>query len=151
MRRRWMAGALEVVITAALVGGALAQPQSGRGGGRAGGGFYDAKTVETVRGDVVGVEKVARGRGPYGGGVHVSLKTDKETLDVHLGPAWYLDREHFRVAPKEQLQVRGSRVTWQGRPALIAAEVRKGSHALKLRDENGLPVWRGRRSRGQGN
>lgn len=35
----------------------------------------------------------------------------------------------------------GSRVTFQGKPAVIAAEVKKGDEVLKLRDETGLPAW----------
>jgi len=26
-----------------------------------------------------------------GRGVHLMLKTDKETISVHLGPVWYID------------------------------------------------------------
>jgi hypothetical protein len=29
-----------------------------------------------------------------------------------------------------------------GKPAIIAAQVKKGNEILKLRDENGIPVWR---------
>jgi len=30
-----------------------------------------------------------------------------------------------------------------GQPAVIAAEVKKGDIVLKLRDDNGIPVWSG--------
>ena len=39
--------------------------------------------------------------------------------------------------------VKGSRVTFAGNPAIIAAEVKKGDAVLKLRDENGFPAWAG--------
>ena len=38
---------------------------------------------------------------------------------------------------------KGSRVTVQGKPELIAAEVRKGDETLRLRDESGVPAWSG--------
>jgi len=44
---------------------------------------------------------------------------------------------------KDNLEIRGSRVTSQGKPAIIAAEIRKGDQILKLRDENGIPAWSG--------
>ena len=47
------------------------------------------------------------------------------------------------VEVKDNLEIRGSRVTSQGKPAIIAAEIRKGDQILKLRDENGIPAWSG--------
>jgi hypothetical protein len=45
------------------------------------------------------------------------------------------------------VEVKGSRITFEGKPAIIAAEIKKGEETLKLRDENGFPVWSGWRSR----
>ncbi len=33
----------------------------------------------------------------------------------------------------------------EGKPALIAAEVKKGNEVMKLRDANGVPAWSGGR------
>jgi hypothetical protein len=36
-------------------------------------------------------------------------------------------------------------VTVDGKPAIVAAQIKKGNEVLKLRDDNGVPVWsRGR-------
>ena len=44
---------------------------------------YDPKTVETIQGKVLSVEKTpSKGRG-YG--VHLTLQTEKETISVHFG------------------------------------------------------------------
>jgi hypothetical protein len=51
------------------------------------------------------------------------------------------------IEPKDLVEVTGSRLTFQGKPALIAAEVRKGEEMLKLRDDSGYPVWAGWRRR----
>jgi hypothetical protein len=48
-----------------------------------------------------------------------------------------------KIQPKDTVEVKGSRVTVQGQPALIAAEVKKGDEVLKLRDEAGIPMWAG--------
>ncbi len=45
------------------------------------------------------------------------------------------------------MKVRGSRITFKGKPAIITAEVKKGDQILRLRDENGFPVWSGWRRR----
>lgn len=102
---------------------------------------YDPKTVETIQGKVVSVEKATRGQGrSYG--VHLTLQTDKETISVHLGPGWYIEKQTPRIEANDTITVTGSRVTIDGKPAIIAAQVKKGNETLKLRDENGIPVWR---------
>jgi hypothetical protein len=103
---------------------------------------YDSKTVETLQGKVLSVEKMQqRGRG-----IHLMLQTDKETISVHLGPSWYIDKQTPKIEANDTITVTGSRVTVGGKPAIIAAQVKKGSEVLKLRDDNGVPVWsRGRR------
>jgi hypothetical protein len=105
------------------------------------GGRYDPQTVETVSGEVISVDKVAYGRrGSYG--IHVLLRTDKGEIPVHLGPSWFVDRQTMKVALHDRVEVTGSRVIYGGKPALIAAEVRKGSETLQLRSRDGLPLWR---------
>ena len=39
--------------------------------------------------------------------------------------------------------MKGARVVVDGKPALIAAEVKKGDALLKLRDAGGVPAWSG--------
>jgi len=108
--------------------------------------MYDPKTVETAKGEVVSVEKFATTNG-MSAGVHLLLKTEKETISVHLGPSWYLENQDAQVEPKDKIEITGSRLTLDGKPVLIAAEVKKGDGVLKLRDENGVPMWAGWRKR----
>jgi hypothetical protein len=75
--------------------------------------------------------------------VHILVKTDKETVDVHLGPGWYIDNQDVKIMAGDKVEVKGSRVIFQDKPAIIAAEVKKGDEVLKLRDESGFPVWAG--------
>ena len=44
----------------------------------------------------------------------LTLKTEKETLHVILGPSWYIEQQHFAVAPKDQVEIKGSRIPIQG-------------------------------------
>ncbi|MBI5546551.1 MAG: DNA-binding protein [Deltaproteobacteria bacterium] len=108
--------------------------------------LYDPKTVETVTGVITKVERITPMRG-MSAGIHLRLKTEKEAVAIHLGPEWYLSKDDLKLEPKDKIQVKGSRVTLNGKPAIIAAEVVKGDRALKLRDEDGLPVWSGWRRR----
>lgn len=107
--------------------------------------MYDPKTVETLHGEVVSVNKIPAAGRYYG--VHVTLKTDKETIPVHLGPGWFIEHQDTKIEPQDKVEITGSRVVYEGEPAVIAAEVTKGDEVLKLRDENGLPFWAGWRKR----
>lgn len=104
--------------------------------------MYDPKTVGTISGEVISVDMITPMKG-MSQGVHLTLKTDKEIISVHLGPWWYIENRDIRIEPKDKIEVAGSRITYQGKPAIIAANVKKGDEVLKLRDENGLPVWAG--------
>ena len=140
-----LAVAATMLFTASL---ALAQPWKGfRGSGNWGMGtpyqrMYNPATVETISGTVESVDKITPMRGMYYG-IHLQLKTDKETIAVHLGPGWYIERLDTKIEKGDNVQVKGSRVTMMGKPAIIAAEVKKGDSVLKLRDENGFPMWAG--------
>ena len=103
--------------------------------------MYDPKTVETVSGEVVQVKTIPHRRGTGSGG-HLILKTAKEEIPVHLGPSFYLDKQDVKIAQNDKIEVKGSRVTTKGgNPILLAAEVKKGTDPLTLRDENGIPAW----------
>jgi hypothetical protein len=118
----------------------------GWGPGAPYGRMYDVKTVETIHGEVLAVERFTSEKG-MSAGLHLLVKADKETLSVHLGPEWYLERQDVEIKVKDVIGVKGSRVTFEGEPAIIAAEVRKGDEILTLRDASGFPVWSGWRRR----
>jgi hypothetical protein len=104
--------------------------------------MFDPKTVETISGEVVQVKKISHRR-RAGYGVHLIVKTEKEEIPVSLGPSWYLDKQEVKIDEKDKVEVKGSRVTLKGgKPAVIAAEVKKGAAILKLRDADGTPAWR---------
>jgi hypothetical protein len=108
--------------------------------------LYDPKAVETIRGEVVSGDRIIPRKGrSYG--VHQVVKTDKETVSVQLSPAWYLENQDIKISPGDKVEITGSRVSLEDKPATNAAEVKKGDEMLKLRDESGYPVWSGWRRR----
>ncbi len=118
-----------------------------RGGGGWGPGssynrMFNPQTVETVSGEVVSVDKVTPMKG-MSYGVHLTLNTAAGMISVHVGPAWYLENQDVKIAPKDRIEVKGSEITFQGEPAIIAQEIRKGNDTLTLRDANGFPRWSG--------
>jgi hypothetical protein len=143
-----------VVIASMILSAAVAlaqQPMKWRGGGGWGmgsayGRMYDAKTVVTISGVVERIEKITPMRG-MSHGVHLVLKTETGVFDVHLGPGWYIENQDVKIMPGDKVEVTGSKITFRSKPAIIAAEVRKGDEVLRLRDPNGIPVWAGWRRR----
>ena len=104
--------------------------------------MFNPATVETGSGTVDSIEKRTPMRGMHSG-IRLALKTDKGIIDVHLGPEWYIERLDTKILKGDALEVKGSRVTISGKPAIIASEVKKGDSVLVLRDSNGVPAWAG--------
>lgn len=104
--------------------------------------MYDPAKVETVSGTVESVATVVPMKGMYAA-TALTVKTDKETISVHLGPEWYIGRLDTKIAKGDAIEVKGSRVTFGDKPAIIAAEVKKGDNVLVLRDSTGTPAWSG--------
>jgi len=129
-----------LVLILALIMACGSENQGGPGGGEAGyDRMYDPKTLGSVSGEVVSVDKIT-GQGT-GYGLRLTLKTDKETILVYLGPGWFLEKQNLAFAPREKVEVTGSQVAFQGKPAIIAAQVKKADKSLKLRDSAGIPAW----------
>jgi hypothetical protein len=103
---------------------------------------FNPATVETVAGIVQSVDKITPMKG-MNSGIHLLLKTDKETISVHLGPEWYIERQDVKLGKGDKIEVKGSRIIFDGKPALIAVELRKGDSVLVLRDSAGVPAWAG--------
>jgi len=108
--------------------------------------MYDPKTVETITGEVISIDQFTPAKGMFGG-IHMNVKTGKETISVHLGPSFYIENQDVKLEAKDKVEVKGSKITFSGKPAIIAAEVKKGDEVLKLRDDAGFPVWSGWRRR----
>lgn len=137
---------LLAVASLALAAPALPQPGGGMGmGGGMGPRLYNPQTVITVKGAVEKLSELSMGPG---GGMGMKfrellLKTDKGSLMVHMGPIWYLDQKKFAVKVGDTLEVTGSQVTLNNQPAIIAREVKVDGQTIKLRDDQGIPAWRG--------
>jgi len=108
--------------------------------------LYDSKTVETIRGVITAVDSIVPFKG-MSAGIRLTIKTNQELISVHLGPAWYIENQDVDITKNHEVEVKGSRVTFDGKPTIIAAELKSGDELLKLRDENGFPVWSGWRRR----
>jgi hypothetical protein len=142
MKRKSFPGILliAIAISTLSVASALAQRGMGQGAGR----MYDPATETTIKGTVEEVKQIQGQRGGANG-THLIVKTDKETLEVHLGPTAFLEKEKFTFSKGDQIEVIGSKVKVDGADAILAREFKKGDKTLTLRNAQGVPVWSGGR------
>ncbi len=98
---------------------------------------YDTKAVVTIKGVVDEIhESKVRGDHP---GLHLVLKTETETVEVHACPARFMSDLEFVIEKGDTLTVEGSRPEAGG--IVVAREITKGQTSLILRDKTGAPVW----------
>ncbi len=103
---------------------------------------YNFQTTETFDGEVISLDNFPSRRGTFEG-THLMVKTNKETIEVHIAPSWFLAEQDFDLTPQDKITVIGSRINLDGKEAIVAREIQKGDRTLTLRDENGFPMWRG--------
>ena len=120
--------------------------QNGWGPGSSYNRLYDTKTVETLSGTVISIDQISPDKN-MSAGIHLLLNTETGNTSVHLGPAWYIDNQDIQIIKGDNISVTGSKITYNGDQVIIAKEVTKGDKVLKLRDENGYPLWSGWRNK----
>ncbi len=104
--------------------------------------LYDPQKVETLAGTVVAVNRMHARRPVRPDRVVMDLKTGQGTVKVFLGPADYLESQTVKLAPGDQVEVKGLRVNRPKLTIFVAGAVTKGGQVLQLRDEaTGRPLW----------
>jgi len=144
MRRNGFWRAVFGLALAALASSVMwAQKPEGRPAGPP---KYDPKTESTIRGTVEEIKHYPSQKG-WRTGEHLMLKTEGGTVDVHLGPTDYWEKNGFSLAKGDSLEVTGSKVKVDDAEVMLAREVKKGEKSVTLRNAQGVPAWsRGRRS-----
>ncbi len=100
---------------------------------------WDPSTVVTLTGTVLGEQRVDHGKGAKA--VRVVLKAGDQQVSVQLGPDSYVDKQKVKLAKGDEVSVRGSRFTYEGKAGIIAQVVTRGGETLVLRDAAGKPAW----------
>jgi hypothetical protein len=107
---------------------------------------YSPVPLETVSGEVIEVYQATSRQG-YKSGLHLLLKANEETIDVHLGPISYIEGQNFNFEPGDALEIKGDLARGEARsdrftdspmPTMTAMEVKKGNETLILRDDDGV-------------
>jgi uncharacterized protein YdeI (BOF family) len=101
---------------------------------------YDQANQQTVRGWVVDERDF---HCPVSGtmGSHITVKTETGTIEVHLAPASFMKQYEINIRKDDNVTIIGSRIMFDGKPALIAKSVAIGRETYNFRDPSGRPLW----------
>jgi hypothetical protein len=124
---------LKLTILAMLLAGLIVSLYAQRGPAR----LYDG-TAMALDGIV---EKVVQSKNMHMTGVHLLIKSQNETFEVHLGPAAFLAEKNATFKDGDTVAVVGWGLPRSERFFVIAREVKKGDQVLTLRNEQGVPLW----------
>ena len=105
---------------------------------------YDAATTIDTMVVVTDAKEVPAGNPLSGAHLIVrpeSARIGSETMDVYLGPADYLKGFDCHFAKGDRIQVKGSKIKYNGSTVVLAREVRLNATTLYLRDGSGVPYW----------
>lgn len=99
---------------------------------------YDPKNEMTVKGTVEDI-KVVPGAME---GIHLVLKSEEQTILVHIAPEKFLKEMETEFSKGDQLEVIGCKIKdEEGNDELLARQVTKSGDQLLLRDKRGTPIW----------
>lgn len=105
--------------------------------------LFNPQSIVELKGTIVAVEKITPEAG-MSTGIHLVVKTERSgNMSAHLGPSWYIDNQDVQFSAGDMVVVKGSKITYNNAPAVIAVSVTKGDQVLTLRDKKGNPAWNG--------
>jgi hypothetical protein len=101
---------------------------------------YDVATVVDFTAAVMEVREVPKDQAMAG--LHVMVKSETKTLDIHVGPSEFVKVFDVAFAKGDEIRVVGSKVEFEGSTVVLAREVTIGSVTLLCRDKDGSPLWK---------
>lgn len=101
---------------------------------------YDKNLEVVVPAVVVKVEKFTPMEG-MAEGMRAQVQSRGETYWVHLAPAAWLAAQKFVLGEGQQVVVTGSYQKLRDERVIFASKLERDGKTLRLREENGKPMW----------
>ena len=133
--RTWQALLFTLLLTVTPLTGLFAQKESGTVP------KYDLSTEAKFKGVI---DEVHERHCPISGGMgsHFNLKlSDGKVLEVHLATTKFVKNYDLVFSKGDEVEVTGSKVTFEGADAILAREVKRGNDDFVFRDPQGKPIW----------
>jgi hypothetical protein len=74
-------------------------------------------------------------------GSHITVKNETSSIEVHLAPATFMKQYEINIRKGDKVTIVGSKITYEGKSALIAKSVAIGNETYNFRDQSGKPLW----------
>ena len=101
---------------------------------------YEAKRETVLEGTVMSYTENSQSAPT---GAHVMLRTTSGSVDVHLGPATYLQSRHFSLVSGESVRFAGVSVLANGASVFLARTAQKGNQFITVRSPRGFLLANG--------
>ena len=102
---------------------------------------YEVATESTVVVLIADIREVPK-TDPLGG-VHLTVKSKGDTLDVYVAPAEFVKIFDITFKKGQEIEVTGSKVKFGGEDVILAREIQVDRTTLVLREKDGTPLWQG--------
>jgi DNA/RNA endonuclease YhcR with UshA esterase domain len=101
---------------------------------------YKTTNQQTITGIV---EAVKEYQCPVSGtvGTHLTVKLSTGTIEVHLAPAKFVKDYEVVINKGDQVEIRGAKIIFEGKPSLIAKTVAIDRTTYAFRYDDGKPMW----------
>jgi DNA/RNA endonuclease YhcR with UshA esterase domain len=74
-------------------------------------------------------------------GTHITVRRATGTIEVHLAPATFMKHYEIVVNKGDNIEIQGSKILFEGKPALLAKAVAIDRTTYAFRDAAGKPLW----------
>jgi len=104
--------------------------------------LYDVQEVDTVKGVIRDIKEITPLPGMAPGlGMEIEEKSGDRYL-VHICPLAYKDAASIGLKKGDKIDLRGCLVEIDGKEVIMAAKIKKGEKAIKVRlTSDGKPFW----------
>ena len=106
--------------------------------------IFDSKTIQTISGKVVSIDRNFRPLKGMEPGFMAVIKTDQGSdKQVQVGPAWFTSfyKQKWDVKVGDAVKVTGSAVKIEGKDVIMASQGEKGKLKMTIRGKAGAPLW----------
>jgi DNA/RNA endonuclease YhcR with UshA esterase domain len=101
---------------------------------------FDPANQTTITGVI---DQMSDYRCPISGtiGSHLTVSNPEGAVEVHLAASKFLKEYGFGFAKGDTVKVTGTKAIFDGKPAMLARQVKVGKRTYFFRDEKGIPLW----------
>lgn len=101
---------------------------------------FDPANQTTIKGVI---EQVNNYECPISGtmGSHLTVRSGPDTVEVHLAASKFLNEYGIAFTKGDSVEVTGTKVVFDGKPALLARQITVGDRTYSFRNDKGIPLW----------